>query len=135
MAFVLSELDRQFFPTPWSQDSWQNLFVGHDRLLIVVEGREGVIGFCLFEKSISDSFAHLLKILIHPELRNIGLSKKLLRAALLNLEAEGCSQFFLEVEESNQAAQRLYSSAGFQTIHRKKDFYGANRSAIIMTKS
>ncbi|MBC7539369.1 MAG: GNAT family N-acetyltransferase [Bacteriovorax sp.] len=135
MAFVLSELDRQYFPTPWDLESWTHLFFGHDRLLIALKVDKEVIGFCLFDKSAADSFAHLLKILINPEYRNKGLSKKLLRAALINLETAGCSQFFLEVEEDNHAAQKLYSSAGFQIIHRKKDFYGTNRSALIMIKA
>jgi ribosomal-protein-alanine N-acetyltransferase len=131
MAFVLFELDRQYFPTPWDLNSWTNLFIDHERLLIVLKARKTVIGFCLFDKSVTDSFAHLLKILIHPQFRNTGLSKKLLSEALINLETAGCSQFFLEVEEDNYFAQKLYSAAGFQTIHRKKDFYGTNRSAII----
>ena len=135
MAFVLSELDRQFFPTPWSYDSWEKLFLDHDRLLVLLMSAESVIGFCLFDKSVADSFAHLLKILIHPDYRNSGLAKTLLTAALLNLENVGCSQFFLEVENDNHAAQKLYSAAGFQIIHCKKNFYGANRSALIMTKA
>lgn len=135
MAFVLSELDRQFFPTPWSKEAWENLFFDHDRLLIVLESDELVVGFCLFDKSVVDSFAHLLKILIHPQFRNRGLSKKLLKMAISNLESVSLTQFFLEVEEDNLSAQRLYTGAGFQVIHRKKDFYGENRSALIMTKS
>lgn len=135
LAFVLFELDRLHFPTPWSLDSWNNLFLDHDRLLVLIKNEEEVIGFCLFDKVVADSFAHLLKIVIHPEFRSKGLSKELLSESLLNLQNCGCSQFFLEVEESNLAAQKLYLSLGFKMIHRKKDFYGQNRSALIMTRS
>lgn len=134
MAFVLFELDHSFFPTPWSLDSWQKMFLDHERLLVVALINEQVIGFCLFEKSTGDSFAHLLKILIHPQFQNQGISKKLLVISLNDLELDGCHQFFLEVEETNLAAQKLYSRLGFQKIHRKKDFYGENRAAVIMTK-
>lgn len=133
MAFELYELDRQFFPTPWSEESWKSLFIEHDRLLTIVKTNEAVIGFCLFDKSLADAFAHLLKILIRPEFRANGLSKTLLEASLLNLKVLGCSQFFLEVEENNIAAQSLYLSKGFKVIHKKKDFYGKDRSALIMT--
>lgn len=134
MAFVLYELDQAFFPTPWSKDSWEKLFNEHERLLVTLKANEITIGFCLFDLNAVDSFAHLLKIVIHPELRNKGYSKKLLNEALLNLEKKGFTQFFLEVEESNLAAQKLYKSSGFKIIHRKKDFYGENRAALIMTK-
>lgn len=135
MAFVLFELDRDFFPTPWSLDSWKNLFVDHDRLLVLIKNNEEVMGFCLFDKMPEDSFAHLLKIIIHPKFRNKGFSKTLLKEALSHLEISGITQFFLEVEESNLSAQKLYLSQGFKVIHRKKDFYGENRAALIMTKN
>ena len=135
MAFVLSKLDRQFFPTPWTLESWTKLFLEQDRLLMLVKFDEIVIGFCLFDKVHLDGFAHLLKILIHPDYRKRGQSKKLLELAILKLSTEGCTHLFLEVEADNNAAQRLYVAAGFQIIHSKKDFYGLNRTALIMTKN
>jgi len=136
MVQELSELDRLYFPTPWTMDSWGKLFIDHDRLLIILHNnQDSIIGFCLFDKSVEDSFAHLLKILIHPKYRKLGYSHQLFKMAQTNLEDHGCFELFLEVEESNHAAQRLYLGEGFQIIYRKKDFYGADRSALIMTKA
>lgn len=134
MASLLYELDREYFPTPWTLKNWEELQSEHDRLLVVMYGHDSIIGFCLFEKSVADSFAHLLKILVIPRERQAGGAKRLLDHSLLQLHAEGCFNLFLEVEEDNLAAQKLYSGAGFKIIHRKKDFYGADRSALIMTK-
>lgn len=134
LAFVLYELDQKHFPTPWSLDSWKSLFVDHDRLLVIVEIDDEVIGFSLFDRVIEDSFAHLLKIIIHPKYRAQGLSKLLLNESIFSLEKNGCTHYFLEVEESNLSAQKLYLSCGFKVIHRKKDFYGQDRSALIMTR-
>lgn len=92
-----------------------------------------IIGFVLFDLSYADSFAHLLKILVHPEFREKGLARQLLEKSLLGLKNEGLHHFFLEVEEDNHAAQKLYQSCGFKVIHRKKDFYGNGRAALIMT--
>ena len=135
MVKELSELDHLHFPTPWTLDSWAKLFIEHDRLLVILKLQNSCIGFCLFEKSTKDSFGHLQKILIHPKYRMQGYSHKLLKMAQAKLEVYGCSELFLEVEESNYAAQRLYLGEGFKIIHRKKDFYGADRSALIMTKA
>ena len=135
MAFELFKLDREFFPTPWSLESWQKLFLEHDRLLMVLQVEGEIFGFCLFDKSSADSFAHLLKIIITPNQRGKGLSQKLLETSLLTLKKSGCSELFLEVEETNHAAINLYRRVGFQVIHSKKNFYGTNRSALIMTKS
>lgn len=134
VALKFFQLDKQFFPTPWGHESWKNLFHVHNPLLMALIHDSGPVGFCLFDKVPADSFAHLLKILIHPEFRSRGLAKNLLNAALIKLEEDGYSQFFLEVEEDNFAAQKLYLAMGFKIIHRKKDFYGVNRSALIMTR-
>lgn len=129
---MLSELDSLYFPTPWSEDSWKSLNE-QNRLLVIMLKKEQVAGFCLFDKSVPDSFAHLLKILVVPEFRKQGHSRVLLDNAIDQLRQEGCSRLFLEVEESNHAAQKLYSGRGFSVVHRKKDFYGENRNALIMT--
>jgi ribosomal-protein-alanine N-acetyltransferase len=134
MALALFNLDQSFFPTPWALSSWQNLFgEGAEKNLFVVYEEETLIGFSLFDVASADSFAHLLKILINPEYRGKGTSKLLLADAVEFLKCEGITHFFLEVEAENYAAQKLYLSQGFIVIHRKKDFYGNGRDALIMT--
>jgi ribosomal-protein-alanine N-acetyltransferase len=134
LAFELYELDLNYFPTPWTIESWETLFLNHDRSLFLLNYNKKIMGFILFEKSVADSFAHLIKILIHPDIRSKGHSKNFLNKAIFHLESLNCSNLFLEVEESNTAAQKLYLSVGFKAIHVKKHFYGTNRSAIIMTR-
>ena len=133
MAFLLYELDRDYFPTPWTFDAWKELLVSHQRFLMTLTVDSKVIGFCLFDQVAADSFAHLLKIIIHPTYRQKGCAQILLTDALSQQQGQGFSKFFLEVEESNIAAQALYTGLGFQKIHLKKDYYGNNRSAVIMT--
>lgn len=133
MAFALFELDQKFFPTPWGQESWSQLFQGHDRFLMALTTHHEIVGFSLFDLSRADSFAHLLKILVHPEYRDQGLARQLLEKSLFELKNEKFQHFFLEVEEENHAAQKLYQNCGFKVIHRKKDFYGNGRAALIMT--
>jgi ribosomal-protein-alanine N-acetyltransferase len=135
MAFSLFKLDQNFFPTPWDLQSWQNLFSSEDRLLLLALSENIIIGFCLFNISKEDSFAHLLKILVHPNFRKKKIGNQLLSDALLKLTDLSCRELFLEVDEKNESAINLYKALGFLTIHRKKDFYGQNGHALIMTKS
>lgn len=134
MALALFKLDQFFFPTPWSEDAWLNLFQeGMDKNLIVLLNQEEIIGFSLFELVPADSFAHLVKILVAPQFRGKGLSKKLMTEAMTSLKNAGLKHYFLEVEAENYAAQKLYLSQDFKVIHKKKDFYGNGRDALIMT--
>lgn len=134
MAFVLSELDHKYFPTPWTHKSWVELFITSDRLLVLLMNESEVIGFCLFDKVVADSFAHLLKIMVLPSYRGKKLGKYLLQEAILRLDKYSCTHLFLEVEEENVAARNLYEDLGFKVVHRKKDFYGTNKAGIIMTR-
>ncbi len=135
LAVELFELDRNYFPTPWTIESWVTLFLNQDRSLFLLICNNKIVGFILFEKSVADSFAHLIKILIHPDFRLKGHSKDFLNKSIFHLESLNCYNLFLEVEENNTAAQKLYLSVGFKAIHVKKHFYGTNRSAIIMTRA
>jgi ribosomal-protein-alanine N-acetyltransferase len=135
MVRKLIELDQNFFPTPWTKDSWSNLFLEHDRLLVIMTFEDQVIGFCLLDLAVADSFGHLLKILITPHFRGRGLATELLKSTIDYLAKQNIGQLYLEVEASNFAAQKTYSSQGFKSIHLKKDFYGQGRDAIIMTKN
>lgn len=128
-------LDQEFFPTPWSRNSWENLF-SEPRVLAVLSRGDEIIGYSLFNLSTHDHFAHLLKIIIVPSFRSFGLGKYLLGEAIAYLEINhGIQNYFLEVEESNLGAISTYGAIGFKQIHIKKDFYGKNKSALIMTLS
>lgn len=125
----LKTIDQAYFPTPWNDDSWSNLFLeGAERFVVM-----GDQGFALFDISVADSFAHLLKIVVNPEVRGQGLGRELLKESLNQLKKRSIHSFFLEVEEENLAAIKLYEGAGFQVVHKKKHFYSNGATALIMT--
>lgn len=126
------QLDQLYFPTPWNEKQWKGLFTESHSLYLARKG-EDFIGFCLFANSYVDSFAHLLKILVHPDNRGRHFGEDLLNESMKRLKLEGIKSFFLEVEESNCNAIKLYEKCGFKTIHVKKHFYTSGESALIMT--
>lgn len=134
MLSSLKDLDQSFFPTPWSSESWDKVFYSlSERFILVSEGDGTVMGFALFDINVADSFAHLLKILINPNVRGMGLGRDLLNEAIEILKAREIKTFFLEVEEFNNPAINLYEQAGFKIIHTKKQFYSNGATALIMT--
>ncbi len=127
----LKDYDLRFFPTPWDEKSWEQVFDSASERFILL----GDDGFALFDINGADSFAHLLKILINPDKRGTGLGRAILSEALEILKRQGVKTFFLEVEENNDSAIRLYQTAGFKIIHKKKHFYSNGATALIMTLS
>jgi ribosomal-protein-alanine N-acetyltransferase len=132
--FILRDLDQNYFPQPWDSVSWSEIFnTSAYRLIIQILEDNHVIGFLLLEISFVDSFAHLLKIIIHPTERQKGLGMCLINEGLRQLKERSIKTIFLEVEENNISAIKIYQHAGFKIIHKKKQFYSNGADALIMT--
>lgn len=80
--------------------------------------------------------AEILCIVVSPARRQGGLGRALLASHLARLAAQGAATVFLEVEEGNQPAQRLYRYFGFVEVARRKGYYpkpdGSRATAIVM---
>lgn len=86
---------------------------------VLVE-QDQVIGFCILQKVLDE--ANLLLMAIAPAQQGRGLGTQLLTESLAALGYK-TSVVFLEVRESNIAAQRLYEKAGFSQIDLRKNYY------------
>lgn len=132
--FFVQKLDQDFFPAKWSQEGWEKSLNADHFLNVIIQGNE-IIGFSLYFKNAADSFAHLYKIVINKAYEGQKLGSKLLESSLNELKNLGIKEFYLEVEENNQSAIGLYKKFGFQSVHRKKNFYSNGDHALIMTLS
>ena len=67
-----------------------------------------------------------------------GLSRDLLLTHLGHLAGQGVRRIFLEVEENNQPARRLYEWAGFGVVGRRERYYqqpgGEQLNALLMRR-
>lgn len=97
-------------------------------------GCRGPEGFVISRKAADE--AEILSIVVAPARRRDGLGRALLAAHLAHLAAEGIAQVFLEVEDGNLPAERLYRHFGFREVGRRKGYYpkpdGSRATAIAM---
>jgi ribosomal-protein-alanine N-acetyltransferase len=78
--------------------------------------------------------AHIATIAVHPEYRNRGIAKKLLRTALASAIQKGANSATLEVRAQNEIAQKLYRRFKFEVVgHRPRYYRDNNEDAVIMT--
>jgi ribosomal-protein-alanine N-acetyltransferase len=90
-----------------------------------------IAGFCAWRQTAPNE-AELLNIAVDPDHRRRGTATALLDA--LSKAARGV--IFLEVSESNPAAQRLYLKSGWEPVSVRKGYYGHGRiNAVVMKKS
>lgn len=127
------ELDRISFTLPWPERSFR--FEVTDNLasrcwVADVDGRVVgmIVGWLLVDE------LHVATIATHPDFRRQGIARKLLSQSLLYAMNEGAQSSFLEVRESNLAAQEMYRKFGYEVTGRRKRYYKDNdEDAILMT--
>ncbi|MDC0255312.1 GNAT family N-acetyltransferase [Bacteriovoracales bacterium] len=131
------EFDKSYFPFPWSADSWKDTQISSKNYLLSTfsDRSEALKAFCLWKISLEEELLHLLKVVVCPGMRGMGLGETLLEGVVGMTGNIGIKRFYLEVEEGNRSAIRLYEKMGFHKLHLAKNFYGNSRNAFKMLKS
>lgn len=133
-AAALARLHAHAFARGWDAEEFERLLCapavrGH----VIRSGCQGgIAGFVL--SSLVPPEAEILSITISTQVRRQGLGAQLLRHHLHRLAAEGVATSFLEVEEGNKAALRLYERFGYEQVGRRKGYYGAGADALMLRR-
>jgi ribosomal-protein-alanine N-acetyltransferase len=80
-----------------------------------------LVGFVISRLAAGE--AEILSIAVAESHRGRGLARKLLDVHLRRLAAYGIASVFLEVDERNIAARRLYAALGFREVGRRESYY------------
>lgn len=95
-----------------------------------------ILGFVLCRLVVDE--AEIITIAVHPSYRGRGIGQKLMDSVFRHLYHERATVIFLEVDETNKAAIRLYKSFGFEEVGRRQGYYqtvtGRN-DALVMRRS
>jgi ribosomal-protein-alanine N-acetyltransferase len=135
-AATLARLHAASFHRGWSEDEMERLLL--DRSVVahrVLLGRE-IAGFMLSRRAADE--AEILSVAVAPRRRGRGLARKMLDLHMRRLAGLGSRTVFLEVDEANQSARRLYARAGFREVGQRKGYYtqesGAASTAVILRR-
>lgn len=126
------ELEHISFSLPWPERSFRFELTDNptSRCWVAEVDRRlvGMVVGWLFVDEI-----HIATIATHPDFRRRGIGRKLLSYMLIHAMKEGARSSFLEVRESNLAAQEMYRKFGFEEAGRRKRYYRDNgEDAILM---
>ena len=106
--------------------------------LAACKGDEGPDGPSIDDVTVTTAEDTPLSIAIDATQRGRGLSRNLLMTHLGHLAGRGVRKVFLEVEENNQPARRLYEWAGFEVVGRRERYYqqpgGEQLNALLMRR-
>jgi ribosomal-protein-alanine N-acetyltransferase len=119
----LAALERRCFTDPWSAAAFEEL-LPLSYIVALVAQRAGTIDGYLVAREIAGE-AEILNLAVAPEERRTGLGGNLLDAGLERLAERNAGRVWLEVRESNAAAQALYARRGFTAAGRRPRYYRA----------
>ncbi|MCQ2401222.1 MAG: ribosomal protein S18-alanine N-acetyltransferase [Lachnospiraceae bacterium] len=122
-------LDAAVFPdSPWGRDSFKNNIINDYDYPVVALTDGNVVGYGIIRQI---DAGEILLIGVSPEERRKGIGR-MITNELLSWANRG-ENIFLEVREGNTAARKLYESAGFTEIARRRNYYrDPVEDAIIM---
>ncbi len=127
------EIENSVFPKPWSRALFENELknpVSYSfKLMVDVDGAQTFAAYIIFW--VVHGEAHILNIAVRPELKRMGLGRRLLTHTLSHMSERGVNEVFLEVRRSNREAVGLYEAFGFTTAYVREKYYG-DEDAIVM---
>ena len=132
----LAQLHGASFHRGWGEGEFETMIAERNTLVHRLKLGRKTIGFAV--SRIGADEAEILSIGIDTGHRGRGLSRDLLLTHLGHLAGRGVRQIFLEVEENNAPARRLYERAGFAVVGRRERYYrqdnGEQLNALLMRR-
>ena len=117
----VSQMEREFFSTPWSEASIAHYMEAGNTIFVVARHGEETIGYAAVMCVLDEG--NLVSIGVHDDYRQMWIASELLDIVYDMAHDRGVTSINLEVRTSNEAAIALYEKHGFVQNGRRKDFY------------
>jgi len=135
-AAAIAALHGASFRRGWSEQDMDGLLLDHHVIAHRAVAGGKLAGF-IMSRLIEDE-AEILSVAVAARRQGRGLARNLLTLHLRRLAGLGCRAVFLEVDEHNTAAIRLYDRAGFREVSRRPNYYpgagGKPTAALILRR-
>jgi ribosomal-protein-alanine N-acetyltransferase len=135
-AWRLAQLHGASFHRGWGEGEFEQMLRERNTLVHRLRQGRNIIGFAVSRMAADE--AEILSIAVDARHRGRGLSRNLLLTHLGHLAGRGVRTVFLEVEENNRPARRLYDRAGFSIAGRREGYYkqasGEPLNAMLMRR-
>ncbi|MEJ7813030.1 MAG: ribosomal protein S18-alanine N-acetyltransferase [Gemmatimonadaceae bacterium] len=115
-------IELEAFSDPWRRESFGSLIGDRRVFFAVAAGADApAIGYVVAWFVVDDG--EIANLAVASDARGLGVGGALLGAAITAARDREVAAIYLEVRESNDVAQRLYRSHGFEKVGRRKSYY------------
>ncbi|HFI0082065.1 TPA: ribosomal protein S18-alanine N-acetyltransferase [Streptococcus suis] len=124
---ILAVMQSVYEQSPWTLEQIASSMASQDEdYYLAYEGQE-LVGFLTVQTVLDEM--EILQIAVRADFQRLGIASQLM-AAVMDWEGD----IFLEVRESNRAAQALYTRQHFTKIGKRKDYYRQPVEDAVMMK-
>jgi len=131
-AAAIARLHAASFGRGWDEDEVHRLLLDNAVVAHRAMVRRTMVGFIM--SRIAADEAEILSVAIAPARRGRGLSRPLLDFHLRSLAGLGARTVFLEVDEHNAPACRLYDGTAFHQVGRRQGYYQGGGAALLLRR-
>jgi ribosomal-protein-alanine N-acetyltransferase len=131
-AAAIAQLHGASFGRGWGEDEVHRLLLDGAVVTHRAMVRRTMVGFIISRMAADE--AEILSVAIAPARRGRGLSRPLLDFHLRSLAGLGARTVFLEVDERNAPACRLYGGAAFHEVGRRQGYYQGGATALVLRR-
>jgi ribosomal-protein-alanine N-acetyltransferase len=118
---AIETIEQKAFSDPWSRASFASLIGQPPMHFVVAILGDRVVGYVVAWFIGGDG--EIGNIAVEEQQRGQGIGARLLEDTLAAARARGVEVVYLEVRESNRAAQRMYERRGFVRVGRRRRYY------------
>lgn len=115
------QVEEACFSTPWSLESFEDIFSYKGNYYLVAKEEDKVVGFIGLMAVLGEG--DITNVAVLPSYRKRGIGDCLVSAILKLAKEEKISKIMLEVRSSNGAAIHLYEKYGFTYLCTRKKYY------------
>lgn len=134
-AISMAAIHRSCFAKPWGEDAMVQFLASPETLSLVgsvADSSGGIMAGLLIARKAADE-AEILTFGVAPSCRRAGLGCALLQEAIALLRASGVTRLYLEVEDGNEAALKLYRAFGAVPVGKRPRYYEHGADAAIFS--
>ena len=136
-ALVIAELHASNFRQGWSEEAVRKILQADGNVSFVALMDARTVGF-LLARAVCDE-AEIISLAVDSAFRRRGCGSHLLAALEVELLSGYCNRIFLEVDETNVDAVKLYGRHGFVKVGLRHAYYTSTRgqctNALVLTKN
>jgi len=129
----VTELEKQCFSDPWSENSVRSELNNPLSLWIVACDGDSVVGYVGSQSVLGE--ADMMNLAVAPQYRRRSVASNLITTLVEKLTESGVHCLTLEVRVSNSPAIGLYTKNGFIAVGKRPNYYhNPKEDALILRK-